>query len=95
MNAASPWRHTTVLLTEAVEALVTQADEAGVKTAVFWDTVVHQRPSDLASPLEGRGRFHLEWYALERSSGELLVAVAMTSSSINSPFDQVSPLSLE
>lgn len=26
MNAASPWRHTTVLLTEAVEALVTQAD---------------------------------------------------------------------
>ncbi|MDO8419243.1 MAG: 16S rRNA (cytosine(1402)-N(4))-methyltransferase RsmH [Rubrivivax sp.] len=26
MNAASPWRHTTVLLTEAVQALVTQAD---------------------------------------------------------------------
>jgi len=26
VNAASPWRHTTVLLTEAVEALVTQAD---------------------------------------------------------------------
>jgi len=26
VNTASPWRHTTVLLTEAVEALVTQAD---------------------------------------------------------------------
>ena len=26
MNAASPWRHTTVLLTEAVQALVTQPD---------------------------------------------------------------------
>jgi 16S rRNA (cytosine1402-N4)-methyltransferase len=26
VNAASPWRHTTVLLTEAVEALVTQPD---------------------------------------------------------------------
>ena len=26
MNAASPWRHTTVLLTEAVQALVTQED---------------------------------------------------------------------
>ncbi len=26
MNAASPWRHTTVLLTEAVQALVTQAE---------------------------------------------------------------------
>ncbi len=47
-------------------ALVTQADESGVKTAVFWDSVVHQRPGDLASPLEGRGRFHLELYVLKR-----------------------------
>jgi SSS family solute:Na+ symporter len=35
-------------------------DEGGVKTPVFWDAVVHQRPGDLASPLEGRGRLHLE-----------------------------------
>lgn len=47
-------------------ALVAQADESGVKTAVYWDAVVHQRPDDLASPLQGRGRFHLELYVLDR-----------------------------
>lgn len=43
-----------------------QADESGVKTAVYWDSVVHQRPGDLSSPLEGRGRFHLELYVLDK-----------------------------
>jgi solute:Na+ symporter, SSS family len=46
------------------QALVAQADEAGVKTAVYWDAVVHQNPAELTSPLEGRGRFHLELYVL-------------------------------
>ena len=48
------------------QSLVTQGDESGVKTAVFWDSLVHQRPNDLSSPLEGRGRFHFELYALDR-----------------------------
>jgi SSS family solute:Na+ symporter len=48
------------------QALVVQADEAGIRTPVFWDTVVHQTPTDLSSPLEGRGRFHVELYALDR-----------------------------
>lgn len=48
------------------QALVVQGSESGVKTAVFWDAVVHQRPADLSSPLEGRGRFHLELYVLDR-----------------------------
>jgi hypothetical protein len=48
------------------QAFVTQGDESGIKTAVFWDAVVHQLPSDLASPLEGRGRFHLELFVLDR-----------------------------
>ncbi len=45
-------------------ALTAQADESGVKTAVYWDTLVRQRPEDLTSPLQGRGRFHLEIYVL-------------------------------
>jgi Na+/proline symporter len=49
------------------QALVVQGDEAGVKTPVFWDSVVLQRPGDLASPLEGRGRFHVELYVLHRA----------------------------
>jgi SSS family solute:Na+ symporter len=48
------------------QALVVQGDEAGVKTPVFWDAVVHQRAGEVASPLEGRGRFHLELYVLDR-----------------------------
>jgi hypothetical protein len=48
------------------QALVAQGNEAGVKTSVFWDALVHQLPNDLASPLEGRGRFHLELYVLDR-----------------------------
>ncbi len=48
------------------QAFVVQGDEAGVKTAVFWDSVVHQRAGDLTSPLEGRGRFHCELYVLDR-----------------------------
>jgi solute:Na+ symporter, SSS family len=48
------------------QALVTQANESGVRTAVYWDTLVHQRPDDLTSPLQGRGRFHLELYVLDK-----------------------------
>lgn len=48
------------------QALVAQADESGVKSAVYWDAVVHQRADDLTSPLQGRGRFHLELYVLGR-----------------------------
>ena len=48
------------------QAFVAQGNESGVKTAVFWDALVHQQPNDLSSPLEGRGRFHVELYALDR-----------------------------
>lgn len=48
------------------QALVVQGNEAGVRTPVFWDAVVHQRAGDVASPLEGKGRFHLELYVLDR-----------------------------
>lgn len=46
-------------------AVLALSDESGVSTSVFWDDVVRQRPRDPASPLEGRGRFHLELYALD------------------------------
>jgi solute:Na+ symporter, SSS family len=46
-------------------AMVAQHDDAGVKTAVYWDRVVRQNPDDLASPFEGRGRFHLELWVLD------------------------------
>jgi len=48
------------------QGLVAQAEEGGVKTAIFWDAVVHQKPDDLTSPLEGRGRLHLELVVLDQ-----------------------------
>ncbi len=49
-------------------ALVEQTPPAadGRRTAVFFDSVVRIRPEDAASPVEGRGRFHLELLILDR-----------------------------
>jgi Na+/proline symporter len=49
-------------------ALVEQTapDGVGRRDAVFFESVVRSRPDDPASPLEGRGRFHLELLILDR-----------------------------
>jgi hypothetical protein len=41
------------------------ADAAGREQPVFFDNVARLRPSDPASPLEGRDRFHTELYLLD------------------------------
>jgi len=49
-----------------VPAWTVQGDESGVPTPVFWDKVVRQIPSDLSSPLQGAGRFHVELVILDK-----------------------------
>jgi SSS family solute:Na+ symporter len=66
LNIVAPKVAENVDVWRTSQALVVQGDEAGVKTPVFWDAVVHQRAGEVASPLEGRGRFHLELYVLDR-----------------------------
>lgn len=39
----------------------------GGSAPVFFENVVRTRPADPASPLEGRGRFHLELFLLDRA----------------------------
>jgi Na+/proline symporter len=48
--------------------LVQQAgpDAVGRRDAVFFEAVVRSRPDDPTSPLEGRRRFHLELFILDR-----------------------------
>lgn len=63
-------------------ALVVQAAPSadGRRAAVFFDSVVRTRPDDAASPLQGRGRFHLELYLLDR------VGIDMASKSASARF---------
>ena len=66
INVVSP------LLVSRVPALRTHPDlvlrtedEAGRPTPVFFDSVARIHPEDPGSPLEGRGRFHVELYLLD------------------------------
>ncbi|MBI4626599.1 MAG: sodium:solute symporter family protein [Verrucomicrobia bacterium] len=43
------------------------AGASGRREPVYFESVVRSRPEDLSSPLEGRGRFHLELYLLDRA----------------------------
>ena len=56
------------------------AGATGRRDPVYFESVVRSRPDDLASPLEGRGRFHLELYLLDR------VGIDMTSRSSSARF---------
>jgi len=66
LNIVAPQVAETMDAWRTSQAFVAKGNEAGVSTVVFWDALVHQQPNDLTSPLEGRGRFHLELYALDR-----------------------------
>lgn len=44
----------------------TAPDAGGKRDAVFFESVVRVRPEDPTSPLEGRGRFHVELYLLDK-----------------------------
>jgi len=73
------------------QGLVVQAEEGGVKTAVFWDAVVHQKPDDLASPLEGRGRLHLELVVLDKLGLDLTRLDVSTRYAVRFFFDGLFP----
>jgi hypothetical protein len=73
------------------QGLVVQVEEGGVKTAVFWDAVVHQKPDDLASPLEGRGRLHLELVVLDKLGLDLTRLDVSTRYAVRFFFDGLFP----
>lgn len=61
-------------------ALVTLSDSSanGRPEAVYFESVVHSRPDDLTSPLEGHGRFHTELYLLHLAGFDVAAKSAST-----------------
>lgn len=65
---AFPWTASKFDSVRTARSLVITSDgPAGRPEAVYWESVVRVRPSDPASPVEGRGRFNLECWLLGRA----------------------------
>lgn len=68
VNIVGPWLLPKVEAVRLHPALVAQTEPnaAGRRDAVFFESVVRTRPGDATSPLEGKGRLHLELVILDR-----------------------------
>lgn len=77
-------------------ALVEQTppNALGRREAVFFETVVRAKPDDPASPLEGRGRFHLELFILDRAGMDMATRSAATRLAARFFFDGLFPFAL-
>jgi SSS family solute:Na+ symporter len=77
-------------------ALIEQAAPTpdGRRAAVFFDSVVRTRPEDPTSPLEGRGRFHLELFILDRIGIDMADKSASTRFAARFFFDGLLPFAL-
>jgi hypothetical protein len=73
-------------------ALVARSQDAqGRPVPVFFDAVVRVRPEDPASPLEGRGRFHLELYVLRVAGMDIEAMQPSNRFAARFFFDAISP----
>jgi hypothetical protein len=67
VNIIAPWVAPEISsVRENPRLLVCASDDAGRQLPVFFDSIVRSDPSDSASSLEGRGRFHMELWVLDR-----------------------------
>lgn len=95
VNLVLPLTLTKVAAIRSHPALqVRSPDAAGKPAAVYFDSVVHVRPDDLSSPLEGRGRFHLELWLLRRSGLDVEALSASNRFATRFVFNALSPLLL-
>jgi solute:Na+ symporter, SSS family len=72
----------------------TAPNAVGRRDAVFFESVVRTRPEDPASPLEGRGRFHLELFLLDRVGIEMSQRSAAARFAARFFFDGLFPFAL-
>ncbi len=63
-------------------------------TPVFFESVIRQSPADPASPLEGRGRFHLELYLLDLAGLDVATLSASNRFAARFFFNAISPFVL-
>lgn len=77
-------------------ALVEQTapNAVGRRDAVFFESVVRSRADDPASPLEGRGRFHLELFLLDRAGIDMATKSAATRFAARFFFDGLFPFAI-
>jgi SSS family solute:Na+ symporter len=77
-------------------ALVEQTapNAVGRRDAVFFESVVRSRADDPASPLEGRGRFHLELFLLDRAGIDMATKSAAARFAARFFFDGLFPFAL-
>jgi solute:Na+ symporter, SSS family len=77
-------------------ALVEQAvpNGAGRRDAIFFESVVRSQPNDVSSSLEGRGRFHLELFILDRLGWNMSDKTASTRFAARFFFDGLLPFAL-
>ncbi|HKB90972.1 MAG TPA: hypothetical protein VKC60_10695, partial [Opitutaceae bacterium] len=74
--------------------LVRTTEENGKPIAVYFDSVVRTNPADPKSPLEGRGRFHLELYLLHFAGMNVATLSPNNRFASRFFFDALSPLVL-
>jgi hypothetical protein len=72
----------------------TAPNAAGRRDAVFFESVVRLRPDDASSPVEGRGRFHLELYLLDRLGIDMTERSASARFAARFFFDGLFPFAL-
>jgi Na+/proline symporter len=72
----------------------TAPNAAGRRDAVFFESVVRSRPEDPASPLEGRGRFHVELFLLDRVGLDMAERSASARFAARFFFDGLFPFAL-
>ena len=72
----------------------TEPDAIGRRDAVFFESVVRSRPDDAASALEGRGRFHLELFILDRLGIDMAEKTASARFAARFFFDGLFPFAL-
>ncbi|MES2693797.1 MAG: hypothetical protein V4773_10020 [Verrucomicrobiota bacterium] len=73
---------------------MTAPNETGRRDAVFFESVVRSRADDPASPLEGRGRFHVELYLLDKAGIDFASRASSTRFAARFFFDGLLPFAL-
>jgi SSS family solute:Na+ symporter len=72
----------------------TAPNSVGRRDAVFFESVVRSRPEEPNSPLEGRGRFHLELFILDRLGIDMSSKTAAARFAARFFFDGLLPFAL-
>ncbi len=96
VNIVGPWLLPKIDAVRSHPALVEQTapNAAGRRDAVFFESVVRARPGDPTSPLEGKGRLHVELVILDRLGLDMAQRPASARFAARFFFDGLFPFAL-